>query len=355
MLDNLQSVDPKVLERIAKLLNITEERGATEAEALNAAERAKRMMDDHGLSTAQVEAAGGVGERRSDASLEGLAGEWWQPPLMAAIAETCYVFCELQTKIDAARRKLGAGYRLIGRESAVATAEVLYKYLCEVTYRCCREAETQHRADGTPFKKKWFRRAMGERLCERVRAEHEKALRTQREEAEARAAAQAAAGSTGTSLVVTLVDYQQRERDLNNDLLKGWPPGTTLAKREASDRDRQQYRDEQKRKRAELEAQGVSADVIQYMLYGYTRERAEEIAASNATQRLQSSEPKPKTEKQRQREQEQSDRYWQRHSERAAREEARRNSPAWRAGRQAGGEVSLNRQVDESKRRIKSS
>src|SRR5215471_16998834 len=63
MLDNLQSVDPKVLERIAKLLNITEERGATEAEALNAAERAKRMMDDHGLSTAQVEAAGGVGER----------------------------------------------------------------------------------------------------------------------------------------------------------------------------------------------------------------------------------------------------------------------------------------------------
>lgn len=48
----------KVLKLAAKLLAIQEHRGATEAEAANAAEHLQRLLQEHNLTLSQIEAAG---------------------------------------------------------------------------------------------------------------------------------------------------------------------------------------------------------------------------------------------------------------------------------------------------------
>ena len=330
----------KAMSRIAKLLAMAREgSGATEKEAEAFAERATLMMAEFGLTQAQVERDGGTGDRRTDAKLEGNAGEWWQPPLMKVVAATCYVYCEHLTRKDAAGRTLGAGYQLIGREEAVATCRVTYEYLVQTVRRCCKEYMQQN-PDGIG---KRYMRGMSGRLQERIDERHRAMVREQKAEAEARNAAAAASGNTSTALVLTLVDYQQREKDLNNDMRMGWEPGTTAARREKDNREMDERRRQREAKLAAFIAEGIAKEVADLMCWGYSRKEAEERIADEKKQ-----ERKPVTDAQARKMREEDARRSERRSRQYQKEYDRKwGDPSYRAGERRGNEVSLDKQVDK--------
>lgn len=325
-----------IINRVRKLLALAAEgSGATEAEAALAAARAAEIMEEHGLRTAQLEAGGGLGERRVDDQGEGGAFYRWQPELMAAIAESCFCHCEIVHEsvahgVGYRQRSVRGGFRLIGRESAVVSARVMFDYLNSTVWRLSRESGAD-----TP---RWFRRGCAERLGERLRHRHYEVLREQKEKAEAETERQAQSGSgNGTALVVVLEDYALRERDLNDDLRRGQPPGTTAARREESLRRSREQLEMQRR----LVAEGVPPEIAWDMVYlNMTRERAEQYEAARSKQEQA---PPRRQRKRRDRGP----------SAQETREQRARDSQSWATGRQTGDEVSLDRQVaEQEKRRI---
>jgi hypothetical protein len=266
----------KIIDRVRKLLALASNAGATEGEASNAAAMAAALMEQHGLAAATVAAAGGSDdERRGKEEMRGGAAFNWQPGLMAAVAESCFVDVRVLEKRAPRGRPIRVGYSLLGREAHVAGAKVLYEYLCQAVERLSREAQ--------PARPKFYKVGVADRLAHRLRQRHQRTLREQREAAE-RAAAEAAtcaarAGGNATSataLVVTLVDYAQREADLNADVREGLPAGTTA--------DRRAKRDAAAAAKAarerELVAQGVNPGVAFNMArLGMSRQRAEEYEA----------------------------------------------------------------------------
>jgi len=334
------AIDPRVIQRVRKLLALAADGGATEAEAQLAAEKAREIMAENGLSTATVEASGGAGEARLDTRMSGLAGQWYQPPLMEAVCKACFVHVDRTYKNDRAGRTLGDGYRMIGRESGIATAQVLFEYLCQTIERMARETTGLS-------KPKWFRRGMSERLIERINARHEQALAEQARAAREQnvRAQHPGSASTSNALVVVLEDYVQKEHDLNEDMRRGWPAGTTAANRAKEQAEMAAWSVEYERKSRERRAAteklvvelGVLWEVAAYMVAGFTREHAEELAAP----------PKPETEAQRRKREAKEERERQRSSRRN--EEHKRLSPEWRAGRVAAESVGLDPQIKNQK------
>jgi hypothetical protein len=330
-----QKLNMKIVERVRKLLALAEDGGATEAEAQLAAEKARELMAEHGLSTATVEAHGGQGEARAKVELQGKADKWWQPPLMEAICETCFVFVERKYRNDRAGRTLGAGYRMIGRESGVATAQVLFDYLCATVERATREHTVKLE------KPKWFQRAMSERLQERIKERHEQAMQQQAKQARQANAAARHPASAGTALVVVLEDYAQKERDLNEDARRGKQPGTTAREREEYEHRQLQRQQAYQQRHAEALAMGLTEDEAYYYAAGYSVERAKELATPVT-------EKKEETEAQRRKREEADERYRERYYRQRRFEENKRSSASWRAGREAGEKVGLDPQVGGS-------
>jgi hypothetical protein len=334
--------DSKILERVRKLLAIAAEgSGASEAEVQFAASRAAEMMEEHGLAMATIEAHGGEGEVREKKEQTSTFGAWYGP-LMEAVCESCFCAAEVRVKSRAydSTSDSVTGKRLrfniYGRRSAVASAEVMYEYLRSAIWRLSRE---------TPGldSQRLFRHGCADRVIARLRARHAKILREQREEAERRAREDAARAShpsaapTGTALVVTLVDYAQRETDLNEDLRRGVPPGTTERER----KERIAKEEAKERRFEELQKEGLSTDVAWDMAHlGWTRERAEEYeqkaleTAAAAFERL--TKQKPRKERAR---------TYHYHE---SREDKKRRHPSFRAGQAAGDKVGLDQQIGKS-------
>lgn len=344
-------IDKKVLERVRKLLALAADGGATEAEAQLAAERARQIMAENGISNATIEAAGGEGEARVAGGRKGHTGKRWMREIMRALAKQSFV--EVDYDSGGMRYVDGYGYRKVaghwelwGRESAVITVRMMHEYLVRTVDRVARER-------GTPTDET-FKEAMGRRIAERIEERHDDAMAQQEREArEKRAQAMHPAAATGNALVVVLTDYAQQERDLNNDLRMGWKPGTTAERRELQDAERAQRiaqreaeLEEQRATRQRLLDDGIDADVVAYMMDGFTQEQAERMVA-----RERSPEGRAKAERERARQaksdQQWSDRYY-REQEKLAR---KMNSPSYRAGRAAGNNVGLDAQVDKKEQR----
>src|SRR4051812_48343500 len=97
-----QNNDPNldsVINRIQKLMALTEGRGATEAEAALAASHVQRLLAEHNLSMAHIEASGGSSGADGKRERTGVNRKQvykWQRELMAALAELNY--CKPLTK-----------------------------------------------------------------------------------------------------------------------------------------------------------------------------------------------------------------------------------------------------------------
>lgn len=331
-------VEDKVLERIRKLLRLANDARGNEHEAALAARRAGELMEEHGLSTATIEASGGVGEGRtqeeSDSFERGRAP--WMSELMRQVAEANFCLCEVD--VIGSGRKTRVAFRLFGRESAVAGAFALADYLKGTIWRLSAGTERPH----------YFRSGCAERLGERVREGHEVALANQRAEAE-RAAKEAAARAkhpgaapASTALTVILEDYARSERDGNQDLRRGLPAGTTarLRAEEAAERA------ERERRYQQLKKDGVEQGVAWNMAFmNMDRARAVEYEAEWQARRHAApkvDEPKRKKTKADERHERAAHRRWMR-------EQEKRSDPSWVAGRERADEVSLARQLRDRK------
>jgi hypothetical protein len=307
----------KVVEKIKKLLALSKDSGATEAEASLAASKAAELMDEWGLTTLAVESAGGEGEGREKNAFK--AGRsHWKRTLMRAVAESFY--CHFDAM--AWRGVHLIEFRLIGRKSAVASALVTFQYLEQATLRSFRESKAETRS--------LFLDGFAERVAERLRERHARKLREQRAEAErkTREAAARSPSSTSTALTLTLVDYESQERDLNYDHRMGWAPGTTRQRRlerEETERQKNAVMDH-------LRANGVSDGIAFNMAHlGMSKERAEEYEREWTRKQSRSRSSWTRADEE----------AW----ERTQRREARRRSSSFVAGRQAGEKIGLDTQV----------
>ena len=342
----ITGVDERVLEKVRKLLRLANDARGNESEASNAAEAAARIMRQHGISTATIEASGGEGEKRAAETEGGVARGRapWMPELMRTVAQSCFCLCEVEFSTPEGDRQLRMSFRLYGRESAVASAFAMADYLKDVIWRLSKDAERPH----------YFRMGCAERLGERVRENHEMALANQRAEAERQSREAAArakhpgATSTGTALVVILEDYAEREREANEELRLGLKPGTLARRRAEAEADHAAREARYQQLLRDGVEKGVAWSMVQLNM---TMERAVEYEAEwQAREAARSAEPPPKERK---RTKADESRERARHR-RYMREMERRCDPSWVAGRERGDEVSLARQLQDRKdRRLK--
>lgn len=237
-------MDIQVIARIQKLLALANDAGATEAEANLAMEKAHAIMSEHNLSMATIAATGKKeGEARAKDEMDGQAMFDYQRDLMAVIAETNYCYVSVLYKYTSRGNK-GRGYTLIGTESNVATAKIMFEYLMQTINRLVmKEIDNDYRKRMSRWAISWCS-GCAKRLEERLRERHENYLREQKKKAkEAEAASRHPASASHGALVVVMEDYQQKEKDLNADFRNGLEPGTTAAnriKREAEEKERKQ-------------------------------------------------------------------------------------------------------------------
>lgn len=134
------NVSDALLQKIAKLLSLAGDK-ANEHEAAVAAAHAQRLLHEHNLSVAEVEASGKakaapVGERAMGRVVKSGSGTGWRSQLAQAIATTGY--CRvLQSKTKSMLHLFW-----IGREVDVATCTYVYEYLERELERLAQEFST---------------------------------------------------------------------------------------------------------------------------------------------------------------------------------------------------------------------
>jgi len=319
-----------ILLRVKKLLALAHDGGATEAEAALAAAKVQEILQDHGLTLAQVESVSTDGAPREKRETTHRAMYEYQRDLMAALAANNFCLHHIaKVFVPHARRdtvtkfidgERVTGYHekrhlLVGRRLNVDVTTAIYEYLLVALRRA--NPYDHVTVDGKRFLAGAVAR-LTERLAER---------RREREAASAAAPTRAANGS-GRELVLS--DVYGTESDLNNDVLNGFPAGTTAAKRrEQADRAARQEAEHDR-----LVAEGVDTTEAWYRAYGYEPERAALYAAKYNRRRARSGRGRTRN--------------WtagdERHHEKV-------NSAAYQAGKAAGDAIGLDDQVAATERR----
>lgn len=210
-------------------LKLLEVKGCSEAEAGARTAKAMELLAQHNLDIHAIERASGAGPAaRKDKKRSGGLYKW-QRDLWEEVAKLN--FCVYRS-IKGLTKGSSYEQRLIGRPENVISTEVMAEYLQETVEK---HAQAWSKAEGykSVFVKDAiaYREGMADRIAER--------LRDLRRDVEAKEAAKKAedamrakhpgAASTGTALV--LADVKQTEADLNQDYLNGFPLGTTAANR----------------------------------------------------------------------------------------------------------------------------
>lgn len=250
----------KVMGLISKLLQVQEGRGATEAEAAQAAEHVQRLLGEHNLTLSEVEAKGGAsdgGKRSKEQTELSAAGEWHQI-LMRSVAEGNFCLHKvIKPTVGQVNRRF---HVLVGRDVNVRASKELYGYLVSTVTRLLYDGG---RKMTTEEGRAWLQGCV-DRLAHRL---HVRMEERQREDQERQNAARAK-GDASRALV--LADVYGTESERNNDMLNGWPDGTTTARRQAH----AAREAEREKKEAELVAQGVDKTEAFYLSHGYTAEAA---------------------------------------------------------------------------------
>lgn len=328
-----------IFERIRKLLAMADtKRGATEAEAHTAATMVQRILQDNGLTMAEVEAAGGstgADGKRSKEVADRRALYKWQRDLMASLAENffCMHLIEEHLKNDGRRLRKSKQHVLIGRFVNVQATVNMYDYLTVAIRRAADEHGYDHRTNEKQHH--MFLEGATSRLRDRLadrRREREAEDAKARDEQAKRDRHPGAAPIVGTALVVA--DVYQSEQDYNTDLNMGLPPGTTAARR-AKHAHEQHLMDE---KRKQLEAEGYNWVEAWYLASGYEPDRAKKLADDYLAREAKAA---GKQRKERAYRESASDRRaWERQS-----------SGAYRDGTRAAENIGLDDQVGHAKTR----
>jgi hypothetical protein len=355
-----QAIDPKVVDRIRKMLNLSRDGGATEAEAAAALEAARKTMEKYNLTLAEVEAAGTPGEaKRTRSASQGRAQYEFQRKLMETCAQVNYCAVLVQHSYRKGRQ-IPAGFALIGREVNVIATRELFDYLNATVERLAFDyvgRDNRQRLSRTAVN---FKIGCAERLRERLQSRHEAALETQAREARERnAAARHPAAAPGTALAVVMKDFAQAEEDLNADFMKGCAPGTTALRRRVAETEQRIYqticqalRTRETEERDVLLSVGLSAAALLAAAHSVSAARIHylvEYAVDRQLEKQKAEEPETPAQKAKREAQDARDnaRFWAR----VAREEAKRLavelSSAYRAGSRAGDTVGLDKQVTD--------
>lgn len=353
-----QTVDAATVQRIHKLLALARDGGATEHEANAALSKAQEIMANNNLSMATIEAAGGSageGAARTRDKTSKRAMYRYQRELMGVVGEVNLCHVAVREEWSKGRYR-PSGYTLIGREANVVAAREMFEYLNQTISRLVLDWL------GGDLSQRMSRDAMAwcegcaERLGERLLERHKEWLRTQREEAEARRAAQPT--SDGRALVVVMEDQVQVETDLNNDYLCGWEPGTTARRRREEQAEQAARRQQRQRQAEELEAAGADPRVVKMVRMGYSPEYAmstvRELDAERARLEAETPEQRARREAKEERQRRKDDERWRRQSHRTrrtTRAELRRGSAAFAEGEAAADQIGLDDQIDEQTRR----
>lgn len=353
-----QTIDPKVISRIQKMLNLARDGAATEGEARNAMDAAEATMRKYNLTMAQVEAgggAGGEGSKRTKDSVKGRAQYEFQQQLMLACAEVNYCVV-LKTAQWKGNRSMVTGYTLIGREANVIATRELYDYLNATTERLAFEYVGSDNRQRLSRRAISFKKGCAERLGQRLRERHQESLEEQAREARARNAGPA---SSGTALVVVMKDFAQDEADANEDLRWGQPEGTTAAHRRRSAAESLVYRAAsaaiqscESNDRDELLAAGLNAAGPVALAQGVPEVRmrtfVENIVEMKLAHLNAPEETLSEKLKRQDRERKENERFWNRQRREREREDANTDWTAKHAGSRAGENVGLDKQITEA-------
>lgn len=320
-------MEEKIVQRLQKLLNITKERGASEAEANMALESAQRLMREHNISMATLNAGTHNRQRRE---AKGRAQYKWQNELFTTVARVN--FCRLfivQTHSRGVTRS--TGYQIIGRPDNVASALVMFDYLTQAVNHLVLEYVHFDNSKRMSSQAVDFQKGCGQRLRERLHERHEQWLRQQADEA---MAANDRNRGSSTALVVIMTDYQQDEDDKNNDFINGWAPGTTRDQRERRNAEVAEREHKRAEDKARYMAEGFNEQMADYLSRGYSVDEA--IQACQP--------PKEETPAQRRKREERDRRWYERYQAKLAKQ----NTQGYRDGLRAAMDINLDQQIDDN-------
>lgn len=257
----------KLLLKIKKLMALADNaRNSSEAEASAAAEKVQELLQEHGLSMAMVEDAGGssdsVLDQREKSQTDRRAMYAWQRSLMEALARNNFCFHTIRfiKEFNRGAERKSPKHFLIGRSINIQVTLATYDYISETIRNLAEQAGY---ASSAQKERGYFLEGSVSRLTER--------LAERREQAEQESKRKASA-IPGTALVLSNV--YGTEEDLNNDALNDFPAGTTAARR----RDREEKAAARSKKEAELIAGGMEKTEAFYVSHGYPPARAQELA-----------------------------------------------------------------------------
>ena len=315
----------QVIDKVRKLLALA--KGNTnEAEAESANNKARELLEAYNLDLAHVNQEKHAFTPRDKQNLRGGLYQWqrdlWNMTAQLNFCKYWYI------------KGLQAGsqyeHELLGSKVNVIATQIMAQYLQDAVERIARDWMRDNRPGLSIFTKEAiaFREGATSRLVGRMWTLRNDRLREEEAKRKAEREANAARG-VFTENALVLVDVINTEEDLNNDHINGWPMGTSA------------------RKRAEREARQHQADIEAAKMLreqeAYDLAHPEEAAARKAKEKADNDAAwkkwKAKQGKQRTR--------------KATPEEERRRMSSFSHGYDAGGDISLNKQVDEDKRRIK--
>lgn len=220
----------KVMRRIQALLNKTEDKGASEAEAQSAANAVAKLMAEYNLDMATLEASGksvqDSGAERTKEQNDKKCMYKWQRELMEKVAALNYCYHFINNKYThnkAGNLKKTPVHVLVGRKVNVLSAQMMFDYLCEAIERLVPLASNRERLSRSAMS---WKEGCAERVGERLAT---KRYEQEREQAATVAAAAKAAQGTGQSTGMTLARVAGNEHDANWEFANGYPAGT-LAK-----------------------------------------------------------------------------------------------------------------------------
>lgn len=342
----MSEMSNKLIDRLKKLLALAKDTRGNENEAAAAMEKVQALLAEYNLTMADLESQGGKDEsgRRSQDKYEKSAMYEYQRGLMKAVAEAHYCLYWTGARIDyRGKRPVKRFYHvLVGREANVISARLMFEYLNTTIEKLSTERYTS-RGNLSRSAISW-KEGCASRLEERLTERREKADREQEEkvkeaqrqarEAQARASHPASAPQDQPSAgaLVLLTQVRQDERDLNNDFLRGYEPGTTALRRLQNqarwEEEERQAVEKRRREAAELEAR----------IAGMTDKERERYYA--------------KLRKEEEAEEERSRKYWERWEKQQDAKWAKKDIGAYNAGYSKGNDIGLDAQVAEDKRRL---
>jgi len=316
-----------VIEKVRKLLALAHGND-NEHQAEAAANKARELLEAHNLDMAHIAKANGGGNGYAARDKQILRGGLyqWQRELwnQTASLNFCKYWFIRGTHVGTSYK-----HELLGSKVNVITTTIMAQYLEGTVERLAREWVRINRPGLSIFTKEAiaYREGMTNRLVTRMWNLRQERIKEEEAKVKAEREMNAARG-VNTENALTIADVMSTEDDLNVDHMWNWPPGTSARKR----KEREAAQEVADREAAEILRKQEEWDAA-HPEEAAARKRKE---AKEAEAKWQEFIKKSKNQRPRQ----------------LTAEELRRGMGSYRDGYDKGGEVSLDKQIDQDKRRL---